>query len=196
MGNYFNVITKETDGEITIFARFHKLRFWQELFIYFVVFSIAGHYLEIIWFFFQYLATDNPMRLPITPTMLVAIPYGLGIVAMLMLIIPLKEKYKLSPFAIFVLNIIITATVEYCCAAWLVFTEGFNKHWNYVNQPFNIDGFTSLSAGIVFGSLATFFIYFIYPVSNKLIKKLSNKQVFCIFTILAISYGLSLWVAE
>ncbi len=168
------------------------LRFWEELFIYYCFFGVIGHFIEILWFAIRYLATDTTFKLPITPPMRLAIPYGLGVVGIILLVVPIKERLKLKPPSVFLLNIIITAGTEYFCAFYLVKTEGYNKHWNYTGQPFDINGYTSLSAGIVFGLLATLFLYFIYPYFEKNLKKLSDFQILAITSVLGICYMIAL----
>jgi uncharacterized membrane protein len=197
MNNQTTVSVKvDHEEKILILPKWKSVRFWQELFIYFCAFAIVGHYLEIVWFMFRHLTTGSPMRWPITPIMLVAIPYGLGVVAIILLVIPLIKRYKLSLPKVFILNVLVSGVIEYTCAVIIVMTEGYNEHWNYTSRPLNINGFTCLEATIIFGILATFFIYFIYPFCEKLLQKLSNKQVLIIFLILAISYGVANWSAN
>ena len=197
MNNQTNVSTEIDNKEKTfVLAKWKTVRFWQELFIYFCVFSIIGHYLEIVWFMFRHITTGSPMRWPITPIMLIAIPYGLGVAAIILLVIPLIKRYKLNLPKVFLLNVLVSGVIEYYCAVIIVMTEGYNEHWNYTSRPLNINGFTCLEATIIFGVLATIFIYFIHPFCEKILHKLSNQQVLIIFLILAISYGIANWSAS
>jgi len=98
------------------------LTIFKNCFLVFWIFSFLGHYLEIIWVWVNHFVFVYPMWIPDTPTVIpLAPPYGIGVVAVILFSLPLAERYKLNPMAIFILNFIITGIVEYLCASFLVF---------------------------------------------------------------------------
>ncbi|MDD2482879.1 MAG: putative ABC transporter permease [Candidatus Shapirobacteria bacterium] len=176
--------TGEIDLQITFLK--HFFLFFQKMFIYFWVFSIVGHFLELIWI---YILPSG--WYPITPTIMpLAPPYGLGVVAIIVLVIPLVKKYKLNVFSVFILCTLVSSSVEYLCAAFIVLFYGYNKFWDYSSKPFNLNGYIYLQNMIIFGILTTIFLYFIYPFFNKFLQKLRKHQIDIIFWIFFSSYTL------
>ena len=165
--------------------------YWQIIFIYFWVFSLLGHYLELIWAQIDSWINQKPLWQPLTYTIIpLAPPYGLGVVVIILLIIPLIKKYKLHVPGAFTLSVIMTGVVEYICATILINLTGHNSFWDYSGEPFNLQGKICLENCLLFGLAATFFIYVIYPSFNKLLRKLSSKQLKYIFWVLLITYSL------
>lgn len=165
----------------------------KELFIYFWVTSLLGHYLEVIWAYLTRIVTNRPSWTPRAPTILpLAPPYGLGAVAVILLTVPLIKKYRLNPIVVLILNIIITGAIEYVCAVAIVLYAGHNRFWNYTNQPFNINGYVCLESAVIFGIAATLFLYLIYPLCDKVLHKLKRWQLDVTFWVLFISYAIDL----
>lgn len=167
----------------------HTFMRWQELYIYFWVFSGVGHYAEILAGFLSLTGSWHPKMPTLTP---IAPPYGFGVVAAILLVVPLKEKYKLSPAWIFVLGTAVMMLVEMICGAVIVLVVGYNPFWDYKAAPFNIFGLTCLGNGLLFGVLALMFVYVFYPLFEKFLQALGSKKVNLIFWILAVSYGFDL----
>lgn len=157
----------------------------KKLFIYFWVFSLIGHYLELFWKNLIGLQNWHPIMstfLPLSP------PYGIGVVVIILLIKPLIKKYKLNYSIVFILCIIVSSLVEYLCSLFLVLLVGYNKFWNYSYEPFNINGYIFLQNEIIFGILSTLFLYFIYPFTNLFFQKLSKHQLNTVFWFLFLSF--------
>jgi uncharacterized membrane protein len=168
----------------------HKiLDHFQKIFIYFWVASILGHYLEVFWSFVNHYISGghiwHPSTITLTP---LAPPYGFGALAVILLSLPLIKRYKLNPLMTLILNILVTGAIEYLCAAFLVLTIGHNQYWNYSHQPFNISGYVCLQSAFMFGVAATLFLYFIYPLLEKLFMIFKKWQVKAIFWILFITF--------
>lgn len=177
-------------------ARWRTVRYWQELYIYFWVFALLGHYLELLGCFVYTLITGNPPWQPISVTVIpLSAPYGLGIVAIILFVVPLMRHYKLQPLSVFVLSIIAASIVEYASAMLVVIFEGQNKFWNYTNLPYNFDGQISLRTSVAFGILACLFVYGVYPFCEKLLARFKNHQINIIFWILLIAYLIDLGFA-
>lgn len=167
-------------------------RSFKELFIIFFVFSLAGHYLEVVWAwikFFAYGSTWYPRVVDLIP---LAAPYGLGAVVLVLVIWPLLKRKRLSPTAVFGLSMLLTGTVEFLCALLLVILYGRNYFWDYSNRMFNLFGFVCLGTCILFGIASVFFLYFVYPRCEKLFEKLTKRQISKLFWTLFILYIINL----
>lgn len=169
------------------------LDFCQEMFIYFWVFSLVGHYLELFWKFFVFKTDWRPIVPTITP---LAPPYGLCVIAIIVFVKPFIKKHKFTPFEVFGLCTLVSGLVEYLCASVIVLIFGYNRFWDYSNDAFNINGFVCLRNVITFGVLTTFFIYCVYPYCDKVIKKLKKYQFKIIFWLTFLSYSLDLIFLE
>lgn len=171
----------------------HSFAIFQKLFIIFWVFSFLGHYLEILWALFNHVIFGSQLWVPSTPTILpLAPPYGLGVVAVIVFTWPLVKHHDFGPIEAFIVNVFISGIVEYLCAAFLVFVVGYNKFWDYSNQPFNINGYICLENSLLFGFGVTLFLYYIYPLYTKAMNKLKQEQIDTLFWVLFISYGVDL----
>lgn len=164
-------------------------KFFQKLFIVYLVFSIVGHYGEVIWAEFIHLVSGGPLQQHIIPNIIpTAAPYGLGAIAVIMIVWPLVKKHKAHPTIVLLLNIIIVGIVEYVCAAVIVLFTGHNYFWDYSDQPFNLDGYICLGNTVIFGVAATLFIYFFYPLFKRTIEHFSKQQINAIFWVSIIAY--------
>ncbi len=171
------------------------LRGFEKMFIYFWVVSLLGHYIELIWMQVNVFNGHSAWRILDFTIIPLAPPYGLGMVMVILLVYPLVKRYKMSPVAVFILNIIVTSVIEYICAVIIVAIFGHNQFWNYSYLPFNLSGYICLGNSLLFGIAATFFIYWFYPAMEKILQLLSDKQFRTIFWILFVSYGLDLAVS-
>jgi hypothetical protein len=71
-------------------------RYWQTLYIYFWLFALIGHYLEVFCAQFYHLFTGAPAWHPIIITAIsLSAPYGLGVTAIILFIAPLVKNRKL-----------------------------------------------------------------------------------------------------
>lgn len=186
---------KNNEGEIeTIVDKcsvaFNKIRdHWRELFIYFWVFSAIGHYIEVIAATLSLTENWYPKMPTISP---IAPPYGFGVVAALLIVLPLKKKYNLNLAVVFILNTVIMMLVEFICGFIVTLMFGYNPFWDYSHQRGNIMGFTSIRNGAMFGVCATAFVYVFYPLFEKFLRSLGQKNINLIFWILAITYSLDI----
>jgi len=170
-----------------------SLNIIKKLFIFYWIFALLGHYAEIIWSKFHHFIDNGYIWHPNMPTIVpLASPYGIGAVAIIVIIWPLVKKYKIKPLTVFVLNIIITGLIEYFCALYVVMAYGSNLFWDYSNQRFNIHGYVSLESVLVFSIAATLFLYLFYPVCNKAIKRLDQQQLNILFWILFTIHAIDL----
>lgn len=166
---------------------------FRKLFVVFWVFSFFGHYLEIFWSWLNFTVFGSDFWIPNVPTILpLAPPYGLGVVAVIIFTYPMIKRREFGPIEAFVVNIFISGLVEYLSAAFLVAVVGYNRFWDYSDQPFNINGYICLENSLLFGVGVTLFLYYIYPLYLKAIKHLRAEQIDVLFWIMLISYGLDL----
>ena len=113
------------------------LRRGQELFLYAWVFSLLGTWWELaLEHSVRALTTGDPWSSPVGGWSFVqfAEPYGLGAVAVILVVVPLKERGLSAPL-VFLLGAAITAAIEAACAAILVLTVGSNPFWDYSAYP-------------------------------------------------------------
>ena len=182
-----------SDESASLASKRRNVRYLQELTIYFWVFSIGGHYIEVFWAWLTEIITGHPAWHPIMPTFLpLAPPYGFGVVVVILIVAPLIKRYKLHPVIGFLLCSFFTGLVEYICAAGVVLVEGYNRYWDYSHQAFNFNGYTSVEASLTFGILATFFIYLIYPLFEKVLRRTDSTVINIIFWLMVSTYGLDL----
>ena len=160
-----------------------KLPF-KEVFIIFFVFSFLGHYLEVFWAIVKSLAVNSTWYPVINDPIPLAAPYGLGAVAIALVVLPLKEKKQLSKPWVFLLSAITAGVVEFFSALIVVLFYGKNYFWDYSDQPLNLFGFTSVWACFLFGVSSLVFIYLIYPGYQKVMQKITKNQLKYIFWVL------------
>ena len=166
-------------------ANFCSVIFWQKLFIYFWVIAVAGHYLERAWAIINRDFMGVPSWELIVPTFVpMAVPYGSGAVAVILVTVTLMKRFHLNPFAVFGINVVVAGFVEYMSAFFVVLFDGNNRYWNYSQHAFNINGYTCLESSLLLGMVATFFVYAAYPVFEKIFAKLKYKYLNVIFWVL------------
>jgi len=125
------------------------------------------------------------------PLFAIAIPYGLGAVALLLLLYPLVQKKRIGFVATFFLSAIITATVEFLCAALIVAVVGHNDYWDYSSQPFNLLGYTCLETSLLFGVGSVIMLWLVFPWTEKLLTRIRERHINIAFWLLFIGYILS-----
>jgi uncharacterized membrane protein len=166
-----------------------KLQFGRNLFLYFWFFSLVGHILELIWGLIQVAAGSRTWESFTTiPIIAVAVPYGLGAVALLLTLYPLIRKKKLNLVWIFVLGMLITTTIEFICAVGVVLIFGSNPFWNYSKEPFNLFGYVCLGNALLFGIGATILLRYVFPLTEKLLRKIKDNYLNIAFWVLFIGY--------
>lgn len=138
-----------------------KKAFWV-----FLIGSIFGVIMETIVCYFQFGAIESRKGLiygPLNPV------YGFGAVVFFIFLV----KYK-NPIKVFFGGMLLGGGFEYLCCLLQEKIFGTTS-WNYKNQPFNIQGRTSLFLMICWGLIALLFVFIIYPVISKKIEKIPIK---------------------
>lgn len=140
--------------------------FLKKVFWIFIIGCIFGCIMEMLLHFFKYgewVSRQGLIYGPLNPV------YGLGAAAFTIFL----GKQK-NIFIIFIGAALLGGSFEYICS--LVQEHFFGTiSWDYSNQPFNINGRTSLKYMIYWGILGTIFIKLIYPFLSKMIEKVPIK---------------------
>ena len=135
--------------------------------VLFYMCSILGYFYELI---LNYLHTHKIfshgfLKGPWLPI------YGTG-----SLVIILINKYKKYPLVIFLLSFILTGIVEYTGGLLLLKVLKM-RLWDYTGMFLNIDGLVCFLSAFCFGIGGLIVIYIIYPLIDKLLKKVNLKII-------------------
>ncbi len=183
----------ENNEQMLSLTKQNFFNWFKEMFIFFWITSLIGHYWEVIWAVFKHNvlgeAYYGPAKVTITP---IAAPYGLGALAIILFVIPLIKKYKLNPIIVCALNIFIAGLIEYVCAAVLVLIFGTNRFWDYSNEMFNLSGFICLRNTVAFGVLSTLYVYYLHPILLNFLRKLTTKNYNVLFWTIFLLYMIDL----
>jgi uncharacterized membrane protein len=146
------------------FYRFKDIVFLEKVFLYFWFGSLVGQLYEIVaW------NHNSDTLIPFAP------PYGLGMIAVIIFISPIIKRQSTSLFKSFFLITLTMAIVEYLCAAAIILVHGENIYWNYSNRVLNFGGDICAESALLFGLMATIFLYYIYPLTERLFAKQQKK---------------------
>ena len=162
---------------------------FQNILIYYFVFSVIGWILEMIYGFmvFGYFVDRGFLYGPMCPI------YGCGVVVMVLITESIKDK-KLNTGLKFLIITGIFTILEYLASLILEIIFGL-RWWDYTNELLNINGRVCLLFSLMFGMMGIIFTEFIYEPSKRLIektrKKLSTKTIWIILIIL-----MAAWLAD
>lgn len=182
------VVNDKTPTVITDSSSLYAARSLKELFIIFFIFSLAGHYLEVVWAWVKFFAAGSSWYPKINDLIPMAAPYGLGAVSLIVIIWPIMRKRKINPVGVFVLSGIIAGFVETFCALVVILLYGRNYFWDYSGRFLNFFGLTCLSACLMFAAASILFLYYIYPRFEKIFKHFTKHQISSCFWALFIAY--------
>ena len=165
--------------------------FYRNLIIYFVVFSVLGHWMEA--------AYCQLIRLGIAPgefhpenTMLWRdwfYPYpmhGTAVVLMALVLYPLLQWFKkklpnrfLAYLASYGANVLTVTIIE--LVGGLMFNAQL-QNWDYSNMPFNFMGQVCLTNSLLFGAAASIIAWWVYPMCERLIARVrpATMNIVCI----------------
>lgn len=173
--------------------------FYRNLIIYFVVFSVLGHWLEAGY--------CQLIRLGIAPgefhaenTMLWRdwfYPYpmhGTAVVLMALILYPLfvafKKKFKSrwAPYVVSYLTNVITVTLIEL-AGGLMFNAQL-QNWDYTNMPFNFMGQVCLTNSLLFGVAASVISWWVYPMLERAIARVKPATMNIVCVVIAVAGGI------
>lgn len=165
------------------FFRPKSWEFWRNLAIYFVVFSIVGHWMEAaVCLLIKYgivPGTYDPTS-QIWSDWLYPFPvYGIGFCACALLLYPLKNylqrKFKrtLPALAIsYVVNSLVCTLIELVLG---LTTNADLQLWDYSNMFCNFMGQVCLQNALFFGFAATLMTWVVYPALERLFRRIPNE---------------------
>lgn len=156
-----------------------NIEFFFTLFFLFIIISFCGWILEIIYTFMEKGTLTNRGFLlgPYCPI------YGIGSLFILFTL----QKYKGDVFALFVMSVLITTTLEYITS--YIMEKIFKaRWWDYSHLPFNLNGRICLLNSTLFGIGALFFLYAIYPLLYYILKEIPLLILYPILILLLIIF--------
>ena len=135
------------------------------IFWVFIIGSLIGYGVETIVAIIQnghFASRQGLLYGPLIPV------YGIGLVIYYLVISKIKDE---SNFKIFIITMILGGIVEYLFSFFQEKLFG-TVSWDYSNLWFNINGRTSLLHCIYWGTGGILFVKYVYPLLEKVIKKL------------------------
>lgn len=166
-----------------------QMKFWRDMFLYFWFFSLIGHVVELIWAILGVMFTlKSAGHLATIPVFAIAAPYGLGALALLILIYPLVKRQKLGLVSAYFLSVAITTIIEFISALLVVLVLGSNPFWDYSNRFMNLFGFVCLSNSLLFGVISVISIKWLFPWTEKWRSKIDETYLNLAFWVLFPSY--------
>ena len=169
--------------------------FWRNNIIYFVVFSVLGHWLEASYCLLikyglapgEYHA-ENTM---LWRDWLYPYPmHGFAVVLMGLILYPLfvwlkkNLKGRLLPYvASYGANVITVTLIE--LVGGLMFNANL-QNWDYTNMPFNFMGQVCLTNSLLFGVAASVITWWVYPMCERFLARLRPATANIIFVVVAI----------
>lgn len=147
------------------------------LWTYFIIYSIAGWFLESLYRSFckKKLINTGFLSGPFCPI------YGIGAIIMLLFL----ERFQENIVILFIISFLVLSAWEYFVAVLLekIFKT---KYWDYSNHKININGKVCLFNSICWGILGVIFIRYIHPYVEN------NLWIFNIVLLKIIVYTISL----
>ena len=140
----------------------------QFYFLLFIIYSVIGWVLEVIYgYYMKHKITNRGFLIgPYCPI------YGIGCI----LIITLLSSYKEHPAGLFVLAIVIASTLEYFTS--YIMEKLFKaRWWDYTKTKYNINGRVCLDTMLPFGIIACIVLYIINPLIVNGLNSLSKDSI-------------------
>lgn len=140
-----------------------KLEFFFTIFFLFIITSVCGWILEMIYTWIEKRTFTNRGFLlgPYCPI------YGIGALFILFSL----QKYKEDIFVLFIMSMLISTILEYITS--YIMEKIFKaRWWDYSHVPFNINGRVCLINSILFGIGALLFLDILYPFLYYILKNI------------------------
>ena len=186
--SYANVWMSRQKKTKIVFEKFN-FDLFKKIFLYYWFFSIVGHYGELVYSELLHIILNKPIGGHIISTLTpAASPYGLGAIAVLLIIWPLVKSHRIGPVGTFIASIFLTGVVEYICAVIVIIFAGYNPFWSYSDKFLNFNGQVCLESATIFGISATFAVYFVFPFTEKIYQAIAKNLLNILFWLLIASY--------
>lgn len=155
--------------------------FWRNLAVYFCVFSVAGHWMEIAYcsFMDQFGIVDADSLVwddPFYPFLV----YGIGAVICTVFLIPLKEQLVKrcrtlagAGVLFFAVMVVVCMAMELAMGFMLNQPDATGEYplWDNSELPLNILGQAWLVNDLALGAVAVLYCWLVYPLCEKLLAK-------------------------
>lgn len=153
------------------------------IFLVFIVFSFLGYVAEVILCTYEQKKFVNRGFLfgPYCPI------YGVGALMILWTLL----RYKEDPIIVFIVGVLITASIEYY-TSYVLEKIFHNKWWDYSDRRDNINGRICVGNCIAFGVGACATIYVIYPILLYIFSKININTINYIAIVIAILFIIDL----
>lgn len=181
--------------------------FWRNLFLYFYVFSLLGHVLEVTYSAFRVAFFGAQPFNMILPTIVpLAPPYGIGAVLLVVMAAPVvnKVKERVKPmkqrwlawlsvisaaFAISALLMTLTEIISglFCVALW-----GYNPFWQYSGPGAFFGGLIFVPNCLLFGVVGTIVLLLAIPPTERFLARTNQRALNALFWILLATYAADL----
>ena len=193
----FNVRTLGEDlDEEESFFRPKTWEFWRNLIIYFIIFSIIGHWVEAaVCLLIKYGIVPgvyDPTS-QIWSDWLYPFPvYGIGFCACAILLYPLKNflqrktgKVGIALAISFVANGLVCTLIEFSMG--MVVNQDLQL-WDYSTMFGNFMGQVCLQNGLFFAFLATVMTWVVYPALERLFRRIPNEYMTGVFVAVVVGF--------
>jgi uncharacterized membrane protein len=173
--------------------------FWRDVAMFFMVFSVVGHWMERVYgVFLLYFANVYDPTAPLWRDFLSPFNiYGIGAVVCILLLFPLKRLLEhrlkrgwLVLFISFVANTLACTLIELIGGLLTNHPDASGRliYWDYSNMPFNFMGQICLQNALCFGLVATLMVWSVFPAIEGFILRCSQDAVNVAFVIILIVY--------
>lgn len=183
-------LTKEDE---TAFFEPKTWKFWRGMVIYFFIFSVIGHWMEIPYCISMHALfgiVEPDYAVWIDPLYVPYWVYGAGAAAITFLLLPLKirlvGKRKTlwgAALEFFAIAVVLCAALE-CIMGWIVNQPdqfGEYPYWNNSQLPFNIFEQAWLVNDIFLGLVTLAYVWFIFPFCQKILYRIGDRTANWIF---------------
>lgn len=165
--------------------------FWRNLVFYFIIASWFGHFIEIaIMLVNKYILSSSYNQSILTNPLEPYTIYGTGAIFCIFFLSSLPKRINQNILFQYIVNTIACAIVEYLSALIIVWRYGSNYLWNYSEEFMNLNGYICLRNTLFFGLVATIFIRFVYPQTQKLLNKSNQYKINFVFIITIVLFAI------
>ena len=121
--------------------------------------------------------------------------YGVGIIAILLLNKYLFKKLKCNKILIYVIEFLtltlVLTLIEFIGGNVLNYLFDIDM-WNYTKKPYNFGKYICLELALTWGIMGVLFIHLFKPFTDKILSKITNKEVYLFTTLFLIDLSLVL----
>ena len=166
-------------------ARIKTWEFWRDMGIYFIVFSIVGHWAEILFcrliLLGVFMGGYDPSNAMLWDQWL--FPFsaeGIALAMVVLLLHPLKERFlarfdgRRIPAIVcsFAMNLAVCTSIDFLTG--MAVNQDYSL-WDYRDLPFNFMGQVCLQNSLVYSIAATLIVWAVYPLMDTAIRRLPKR---------------------